>query len=102
MLAEVDQREAEQRRVGGADRTGQRSRLSQEDRNPGVQRFRTGWRSVEGGPAWLLDLVGAVESGACDDMSGHGIECIGEGELVGQVELTVQGEELEDVGVWSV
>jgi collagenase-like PrtC family protease len=35
-------------------------------------------------------------------MSGHGVECIGEGELVGQVELVVQGEELEDVGVWSV
>ena len=54
------------------------------------------------GLASLLDFVGAVEPGACDDMSGHGIECIGEGELVGQVELTVQGEELEDVGVWSV
>jgi hypothetical protein len=35
-------------------------------------------------------------------MSGHGVERIGEGELVGQVELVVQGEELEDVGVWSV
>src|ERR1039457_5367827 len=35
-------------------------------------------------------------------MSGHGVECIGEGEPVGQVELVVQGEELEDVGVWSV
>ena len=29
-------------------------------------------------------------------------ECIGEGELVGQVRWVVQGEELEDVGVWSV
>jgi len=52
--------------------------------------------------ARLPDFVGAVESGACDDMSGHGVECVGEGELVGQVELVVQGEELEDVGVWSV
>jgi hypothetical protein len=40
----------------------------------------------------LPDFVGAVESGACDDMSGHGVERIGEGELVGQVELVVQGE----------
>ena len=52
--------------------------------------------------ARLPDFVGAVESGACNDMSGHGVECIGEGELAGQVELVVQGEELEDVGVWSV
>ena len=59
-------------------------------------------RRVEGGSAWLLDFVGAVESGACDDMSGHGVERIGEGELVGQVELVVQGEELEDVGMWPV
>jgi hypothetical protein len=35
-------------------------------------------------------------------MSGEGVECVGEGELGGQVELVVQGEELEDVRVWSV
>jgi hypothetical protein len=35
-------------------------------------------------------------------MPGHALECIGEGELVGKVELVVKGEELEDVGVWSV
>jgi hypothetical protein len=40
----------------------------------------------------LPDFVGAVESGACDDMSGHGVERSGAGELVGQVELVVQGE----------
>ena len=32
-----------------------------------------------------MDFVGAVESGAGDDVSGHGVECVGEGELVGQV-----------------
>jgi len=52
--------------------------------------------------ARLLDFVGAVEASACDDMSGHGVECIAEGELVGQVDLGVQCEELEDVGVWPV
>lgn len=41
----------------------------------------------------LPDFVGAVEPGACDDMSGHGVECMGEGELAGQVGLVVQGEE---------
>ena len=38
------------------------------------------------------DLVGAVESGACDDMSGHGVQHIGEGEPVGQFEVAVQDE----------
>jgi hypothetical protein len=52
--------------------------------------------------ARLPNLVGAVESGAGDDMSGHGVECIGEGEAVGQVELVIQGEQLEDIGMWSV
>ena len=50
----------------------------------------------------LSDFVGAVESGARDDMSGYGVDCIGEGELIRQVYLGVQGEELENVGVWSV
>jgi hypothetical protein len=35
-------------------------------------------------------------------MSGHGVECVGEGELAGQVGLVAQGEELEDVGVVRV
>ena len=52
--------------------------------------------------ARLPNLVGAVESCACDDVSGHGVECIGEAELVGQVELVVEGKELENVGAWSV
>jgi hypothetical protein len=47
--------------------------------------------------ARLADFVGAVESGAGDDVSGHGVDRVGEGERVGQVELVVQGEELEDV-----
>ena len=47
----------------------------------------------------LAVFVGAVESGARDDVSGHGVECVGEGEPVWQVELVVKGEELEDVGV---
>ena len=45
------------------------------------------------------DFVGAVESGACDDMSGHSAKRVGEDEFVGQVEPGVQSEELEDVGV---
>ena len=49
-----------------------------------------------------LDFVGAVESGASDDMSGHGVECVGEGELVGQLRSVVEGEELENVGVGAV
>ena len=35
-------------------------------------------------------------------MSGNGAEYIVEGEFVGQVDLGVQGEELEDVGVGAV
>ena len=35
-------------------------------------------------------------------MSGHGVERVGEGELVGQVEAGVQSEELEDVGVLTM
>ncbi len=68
-----------------------------------TERRSTGCVTPEAdGFARLPDFVGAVESGACDDVSSHGMERIGEGELAGQVELVVQGEELEDVGVWSV
>ena len=33
----------------------------------------------------LADFVGAVEPGAADDMSGRGVERVGQGELVGQL-----------------
>src|SRR5450631_1978183 len=52
--------------------------------------------------ARLPDFVGVVESGASDDVSGHGVAGVGEGEGVGQVGAVVKGEELEDVGVGSV
>ena len=42
----------------------------------------------QGDLAWRLpNFVGAVEPGACDDISGHDVERIGKGELVGQTEL---------------
>jgi hypothetical protein len=31
---------------------------------------------------WLLDFVGAIESCACDDVSGHGEDYVGKVELV--------------------
>lgn len=58
---------------------------------------------AEQGLRWRLpDFVGTVEAGAADHVSGHGVDCIGDGELVGHVEPVVHGEQLEDVGVWSV
>jgi len=41
---------------------------------------------------WSPDLVSAVEPGASYDMSGHGVDCVDNGELVGKVELAIQSE----------